>query len=147
MKRLFSVGLMVIAATALFTSCKKDVDADLGRTEILTAGSWQVVQALGQINGDPWEDVTADNFEPCYIDNRYSFASSGIVTQDEGPTRCFPTDEQTQTKNWNFSNGQTRINFSNVLWDIEELTDSSFVISITESSGGDSGTYKVILKH
>ncbi|MBC7934599.1 MAG: hypothetical protein H7Y86_04465 [Rhizobacter sp.] len=145
MKRLLRTTCIAIAAMAFFSSCKKE--GDESRTSLLMSGSWKVVKAQAQINGGAWEDVTSDNFEPCYIDNRYSFATSGVVTQDEGPTLCNPGDQQIRTDNWNFINGGQGINFAGVLWNIDELSDSKFIISITETAGGDTSKYQVILNH
>lgn len=145
MKKIIRTACIVMASAAIFSSCKKDDDKS--RTELITSGPWRLEKAQERINGGAWDDVTADNFDACDLDNRFTFSSGGVITLDEGATKCDPADPQTQTGAWNFVNNEEDLNMDGELYDIDELSKNTLAISYTETFGGETYTYQLILKH
>ncbi len=145
MKQIIRTACIAMAAAAIFSSCKKDDDKS--RTELLTSGNWRLVLAQERLNGGAWDNVTADNFEACELDNRIKFSTPDVVTIDEGATKCNSGDPQTQTGTWNFVNNELDLNLDGELYDIDELNGNTLAISYTETFGGSTYTYQLVLKH
>lgn len=139
------MSILAIAATALLVSCdpkKKDENKDLTpkaktRTELLTAGKWQVtaskttVTAMGQT-------TTEDDFidmDACDKDDFVLFFTDGKVNFDEGASKCDSMADQTSTGTWAFHDNETKVvitdnGFTDTA-NIDELTESVLKISFS----------------
>ncbi len=49
----------------------------------------------------------------CLKDNTRMFSTSNTVTEDEGLTKCSPSNPQTTTFNWNWASNETKIVLAN----------------------------------
>ena len=96
-----SLGLISLMMLLVMASCKKDDPAPVKTTkDYLTAHNWkmtaQVIDPGVNINGTIITDIFV--FVPdCTKDDLTKFESNGSITDDEGATKCDPTDPQTTT--------------------------------------------------
>ncbi len=124
----------VFIAVSFFSSCNKDDENDntpSSKTALLSAHSWVMADFL--IN-----DTTFFSFIPtCEKDNRFTFTAMGTFTEDEGPTKCSPTDPQVvSTGPWSFANNETRLIIApgtadEMMADIDRLDADTFIVSMT----------------
>jgi hypothetical protein len=92
MKNFFAKTAFVFIITALLgiASCKDDPSPS--KRELLTSGTgnWkltgQIITAAGQ------SENVFPAFEPCVVDNIYSYSSDGSYEFGEGATKCESTD-------------------------------------------------------
>ncbi len=99
-------------ATCLFfcMACKKDKDKTLTKTEMITAGSYNLTAVRSDNDGDGiYEDDDYATFDACFKDNYYSFRTDGKVEMNEGATKCDPMDPQTELNDWHFASNETRL--------------------------------------
>lgn len=139
MKRLpFYVLALVLAGG--FTSCSKDDKDDptpATKTELLTAKSWRLTADSSIEAGETTATDDYATLEACEKDNFIKFASSKVVTFDEGATKCDPTDPQTLTGSWDLNSGETQLFLTDpnlglpVPFEIVELTSSTLKMKVT----------------
>lgn len=121
----------VFCSTLLF-SCKKDDDDQnnvSAKTALLSAHSWVSTDFL--IN-----DTSFFAFIPaCETDNRFTFTATGNFTEDEGPTKCNPTDPQiASASTWSFAANETQLiigqgTADELIADIDRLDADTLVVS------------------
>ena len=112
MKNKFSALLIFFLAVL---SCSKDEsDPEPTKTDILTQQTWKFDNAGVDIdkNGTIDNNLPPTVLPPCLTDNTISFVNDGSGTVDEGAEKCMPTDPQTTSFNWNFTENETAINIS-----------------------------------
>ena len=144
MKHFIRTTCVAMASMVIFASCKKDDDKS--RTELLTQSNWKLVSDQEKAGSAPWEEYI-DDYDPCELDNYFKFNTNGSVVLDEGPTKCDPTDPQTETGNWSFESNESRLNLDGYVVDIEELNGSTLTFTSTETFGGVTYIYKQIYRH
>ncbi|MFM2208187.1 MAG: hypothetical protein RL213_2162 [Bacteroidota bacterium] len=101
-------SLLIVAAvlTVLF-SCKKDETTSPSKTELISAHPWRMNAIL--FNGI---DIFPST-DSCDWDNKYTFTTGGVYTEDAGPWKCDPADPQiVETSTWAFSNNENTITFA-----------------------------------
>jgi hypothetical protein len=104
------MGLLIVSA-----GCQKDDDNKTPtKTDQLTAKPWKYSTAGVDANNDGTIDtpLPSNTFEPCELDNLYTFKSDGTGTADEGPLKCEDTDPQTSSFGWSLSSDQSQIIFT-----------------------------------
>ncbi len=80
-KKFFALTIALL----IFSSCKKEA---LDNTALLTSGKWRITADI---------DNGVDHFRTalnCEKDNTWQFETSGIITIDEGATKCSASDQQ-----------------------------------------------------
>ena len=156
MKSNSRILVSILLATSFFaiSGCKKTKT----KTELLTDGSWKVTaQSINpgvDLNGDGTldTDLYAQFVEDCTKDNFSTFKSDGSFVDDEGATKCDPTDPQTTNGTWAFQNSESKISITTGAGasaytipaaDILTLDESTFKISFQDSIGGSLTTISV----
>jgi hypothetical protein len=90
--------LSVLAFLAITTfACKKDTPVVVDNAILITTGKWkQISETTAGV------DTYASQLA-CEKDNTIAFATTGVLTFDEGATKCAPSDPQSETATWAFS--------------------------------------------
>lgn len=136
-----TVCLFVLAA---LSNCKKEEKSNTpSKTDLLTSGQWRMTAYTltppMDLNGD--SAVDSDGLaamDACERDDLFIFQKGGTLTLDEGPTKCNPSDPQTEMAEWSFQNNETGIVIDGIPTVIQELTTSRLrVITDVGSSKGD----------
>lgn len=121
--------LVLVAAMVAISSCKKDEDNsstpsnNASKKELLTAKKWK---ATGLTLGgtDFWSQIDA-----CEKDNINTFKTDGVYIQDEGATKCDPSDPQIiTTSTWTFIDNDTKLVYDGDTAKINELSASKMVL-------------------
>lgn len=129
--------LLAVAATVSFTSCDSDDDevTPPTKTELISNKNWTVTAETIAAGGSS-QDLYAQ-YDACQKDDFVKFATDGKVTFDEGGSKCDPTDPQTETYNWSFTNNEGKLTITDgtqsIDQNINELSASKMVLSMTES--------------
>ncbi len=104
--------LLLLAAS--LGACKKNDDNQPSRTDLLTAKNWRVsaetVTAVYN-NKTTTTDIYAST-KACERDDFTKFNANKTYTDDQGPSKCDPSDPQTDTGNWDFNSDQTKLTLS-----------------------------------
>ncbi len=132
--RKLTLLFLAFSMAALISSCKKDDDNtpaptnnsggnNLTKTEMLTAKKWKITALT--VGGQDFFTL----FDDCDKDDTHEFKTDGTYINDEGATKCDPSDPQTiSTSNWKFIDNETKIEFDGEVGTIKELTSSKMVI-------------------
>ena len=135
----FTKGLLVIAIAAFaFAGCKKDDDdktPSQTKKEMLTSGSWYLKDFV--VNDTSYYDVF---FDDCDKDDFQTFKTNGMVTMDEGATKCDPTDPQTEDVLWMLSTDEKTITIDGDPAELTTINQTDLVMTMKE------GTDKIVLK-
>ena len=130
---LFAASFFIIFIEA----CSKK-DKTASKTELLTTGTWKITAVVSDNDGNgTYETDDFATFSPCYTDNFWSFTIPSIVILDEGPTKCAPSDPQTENGTWQLTQNETHLMINADEWKLEELTTSTLRWK-EEYSGGTS---------
>ena len=129
MQKVNQLIVLLVALTLMTTGCKKDTEVKpKTREELLMGKSWKITALTVNpaVNGST--DVYANTLA-CINDNRYEFKTGGVLTIDEGPTKCDPADPQTSQGTWSLNADKTQLTMtidSDVtVVTITELTEST----------------------
>jgi hypothetical protein len=121
------ITLLAFVALAALSSCKKD-DSTADNKALLTSGKWKLTaETVKGVN-------TFTTKANCDKDNTWAFTTDGKLTLDEGATKCDPTDPQTETGTWIFTDTEQKkmvitAGFALPV-DILELTTTTLKMSI-----------------
>jgi hypothetical protein len=138
----FSTKLALVALSAILIlsiGCSKD-DTQPTSAELLSK-SWIQTDLLATLNGVT-ESVFDDEYELCEQDNAYNFKSDGTFTVTENTTKCDPLDlDQVAAGTWTLLENGKKITIDPIdedpqTFDIEELTNTSMKVSVTDNSIG-----------
>ena|SRR5688572_27177225 len=128
---------LILSLCVLITACDKD-DDEPTKTELLTSGSWKFNDGGIDIDNNGAIDLAfgPGTLPACLIDNSGTFNTNGTGVNDEGLTKCMPTDPQSTNFNWSFQSNETvlSISGSGVLgisgqFKVLDLTDSKLTLS------------------
>ena len=124
------LGLMFFAA------CKKnDPPAPPTNTDLI-ARNWKITAMTGTFPPLPAVDILGQ-VPACEKDNILKVQSNGTYTEDEGPTKCSPTDPQiASTGTWSFSNNDTKLTIIGETFDIVSLTATTLTLKRDVAAGG-----------
>ncbi len=123
---------MLVALTLAFGACKKDDDKS--NSEQLVDKNWRMVAFTSDpainIGGIQFSDLYAQ-LDDCDKDDLIIFKSGGAVNNDEGPSKCDPSDPQTTTGTWVFNTDETILTVDGESWTILELDDDDLKVKYT----------------
>lgn len=145
--RTFKTLLFFVAATLLMTSCKKDKDKT-SKADVLTKSAWMIVKYEEKENNGPWIN-TFPGFDACSKDDQWIFKTNFSVDYTEGTVACSgnTSNEVLDTTTWAFLEGESKLKIENDIFTIEQLDATTFVFSITETTGGITSYTKVTMGH
>jgi hypothetical protein len=129
------LSLVAILIIAGLSSCHKDDPKPLSKTDLISR-TWKVTGTT--VNGiDIFSSTPA-----CQKDDLWKFTKNGTITFDEGATKCDPSDPQTETSNWSFTENETKIKLTSLDGSstetdtLTELTATTLKISTVDTSTG-----------
>lgn len=98
---------------------------------MITTGSWKtasmIIEPALEINGKLTTDFNSQ-FDACDKDDLTKFNLDGSIN-DEGPTKCDPTDDQTWPFVWNFDVAEKILVWDGEEYTIVQLDENKFTIS------------------
>ena len=126
--RMSLMVLVTLCAATCFISCQKGVNETIEiPKKDLIPGKWQIT---GTLETPATFDFDADGVKDsdiykymgtCFKDNFIIFKEDGTVEDNEGPTRCEPTDPQLTTAAWSLAPDNKTLTIDNDLITILEL--------------------------
>ncbi len=127
--------LLGLICTLTLFSCGKDKDKDSGKAKIqlLTTGNWKVTSWTSNpamdwdYDGDTETDMMV-LFENCQLDDYVTFKADGTGENNDGSSRCDPTDPQTSPFEWALMENDSKIEIDGDEYEIVELTSSVFKV-------------------
>ena len=147
--------LLMLAGTIISLSCKKSRDEEPAKTktELLTTGTWK----LTAYTSDPAYDwygtgVYATDIlaalNPCQRDGFDTYKTNGIMEINEGALKCQPSDPQTFTATWAFTDNETKILYDGFdEYILVELTATTMKLRSTFVENGVSYTHYETFEH
>lgn len=143
--------ILFLLALALFAgSCNKDDNNGGSKTDNLTSGKWKLSTAKATFNvGGVNQTIDIITLlQPCELDNFFTFQSGGVITNDEGATKCNSGDPQTQTGTWSLTQNETHLVVAtpDLTFDAEitDLSSSNLRIKYILDFNGLPATYDVL---
>lgn len=143
------VSVLTISSVLLLTGCGKDKGGSntKSRATLLTQSGWTRTSQIITLNANPPYDDHL-TLAPCLQDDRYVFYTNGSFEINEGPTKCNAGDPQVkQTGTWSLAVNDTQLIFGGSTFTIDQLTESTLVVTYTISSGGSTFTSKTTYVH
>ncbi len=155
MKKITLFTFVVIAATAILTSCSKNettstpTNNNPTATTNLTAKDWKltgltVSTPIGEIN-------FLDSMVACQKDDLLKFNLDGTITEKAGATKCNPAEPDTKNGGvWAFLNNETKLRIidgDTSIFDINTLNSTTAILKQTESKDGFTTTLTMTLKN
>lgn len=136
---------VLIVSVLLLCGCGKDGDDSKSKTTLLTQSDWVRTSLMITINTNPPYD-DHQTLAACIKDNRWVFRSNGTYEYNEGPTKCNAGDPQIiQTGSWAFTDNETKLTIGSSTFTVDQLTETTMVLTYTYSGGGNTtvtkGTY------
>ena len=123
MKKISHIALAFLVLTVVACDKKDDLAS---RTELLTNGSWTLTAVVSDDDGNgSYETDDYALFPACFKDNYYSFFANGSAEVNEGAMKCDPTDPQTESTNWQFTQNETHLMIDGDEWVLVELSAST----------------------
>ena len=146
MKKSYQIFL-VLLVVAFASSCKKSNNEVTPQQRIL--GKWRVTAQVSVLAG-----LTSDDYASlpeCERDNYKEFRSGGVYLEDEGATKCDPSDPQETTATWTISSdGRTLsisfFGFFSFNYEILELTDNTLRYRVNDVLGTGLSTTTTLTK-
>lgn len=141
--RIPSIVLLFITAM----SCSKDEKTTI---EILNAHPWKLSAAVispgitNPANGSVITDLLA-LAGSCLSDNVFSFTLDSKYVEDEGPTKCDPSDPQLTTGTITWSADNKTFTVDGIAYNLQTVSDNKIVYSFSASVNGINQTVKFTL--
>jgi len=129
--------LILAAGFAAFTACEKDNDSEpKSKTSLLTSDSWKMTTATVDpaIDWDGFGTMVTNIFSQmpaCSKDDIITFKSNGTYVNEEGPSKCDPSDPDViDTGTWTFNSDESKI----VINDGEGSTMDANIVELTKTT-------------
>ena len=147
MKKVILISLSIMALS--FYSCKEDSETPeipKTKTELLCASAWKYFSATItpgiEINGVMTNNLF-EGADPCDLDDLEIYKSDGTGSFDDGPTKCDPSDPQSDPFTWKFNTTETTLTIDpDDVYDIVTLDANTMVVTQVldgDNVGGTSG--------
>ena len=156
MKQKITLGLTILSLLLIGSCKKKDDSPAKSKTENLCSSPWittsMTISPAINIGGTLITDWYSQ-FEACEKDDKMKYESNKTGIYDEGATKCSAGDPQTEPFTWSFDLTETKITQDGETYDIIQLDESTFKISVVydgDDVGGTSGvkyTLTIVSKH
>ncbi len=144
--KLFLISIFLIG----ISSCKKESSNSENTFELLTSGSWKVIEQSWNPNNTGWSDIYS-SIPTCLKDNTITYRSDLTLLDDEGPTKCNISDQQTITGTWSLYSNNTKYsvnwNGKTIEYEILELTTQTLKVYFKTINPTDGREYRATLVH
>ena len=154
MKKTTLFTFVVIAATAILTSCSKDEttptpDNNATASANLTAKDWKITGLIvSTIIGD---FNFLDSMDACQKDNLIKYNLDGSIIEKAGATKCDPADPDSKNGGvWALLNNDTKLRIidgDTSIFDINTLNSTTAILKQTETIDGFTTTITMTLKN
>lgn len=129
-----------------FNSCKKNSDQK-SKTELLTQKDWVMSKYELKSGGSVWIDET-QYWQDFSKDDHFVFRTNNTVEQNEGATKCDASDPQiVDTGSWAFSDNETKITWFGKTSTIDQLNETTLIITTTDNSGETTISERITFVH
>lgn len=136
-------GLILIAATITFMSCKKaDVKSKKTKTELLTEGAWKKTSLTSTPAYDWYGDGNYATdilsiMDVCELDDFDTYRSDGTGETNGGAMSCYQSDPQAWPFTWALTDNETKLVFNGVnKLNLVELTETTLKFRTTFEENG-----------
>lgn len=138
-------SILILTLVMVFSACKKDKESISDNTiTTLQNKNWKIsaLTVTPGFSGQGTDDLYNTSMEVCEQDNLFRFNAGNVFILDEGPTKCDPTDPQSETGTWNYNASTSTLNIQQtsptdaVNLKIVSINENSFVGKQTENVGG-----------
>jgi len=110
-----TIILFMSTIVLLSASCKKD-SSEPSNTEKICGKNWRIVALTidpGIIIGSATVTDLLPQIPSCSKDDFETLNTNGTYTDDEGASKCSPSDPQTTSGTWKFNSNETIITLDN----------------------------------
>lgn len=122
------IASMLLGALIMIGSCKKEDDAQTPKDFLTAKECWKLTKFELKDGAGNYNDVSTEfiGTYPCVIDNCYKFSVDGNFEQNEGATKCDPSDEQV------FKNGTWKLSgdYKQLTWSVDGNTNTLDIVSL-----------------
>lgn len=146
MKRNYVSSALALIFALSLGACSKNGDKK-SNTVLLTQAAWKYQIAGLDADANGSVDIEDTDYEACDKDDVTTFKTDNTGVVDEGSLKCDPTDPQTETISWQFTNGEKEIIIDGVTLKILSLDDNNLKVYLEEVVGSATLRYLFILKH
>ena len=149
MKQIISKIFTAIIFSGILVSCKKGSSGIniSGNTKLLTQQEWKISKEEEKVNSDPYIDHFP-TVPACTRDDKYGFRTDGTYELNEGATKCNASDPQViYNGTWQFTQNETKIKIDGNESTIEQLDNTTFIISGSYISVPDTNYYRITFVH
>jgi len=138
--------ILPIAIVFLLFSCQKAEDEE-SKTSILTEKAWKFVKVESKTNNGAWLDE-AQFWAACKKDDEILFKSNNSYVHSNGAIKCSPSDPDVfDVATWKFLDNETRFDMDGAVTNIEKLDHQQFILSASQTIGGDTYYTRYTLEH
>src|SRR5262245_24903634 len=147
-------GVLIVSIGTLSCNDSDEMVSGFSRKmELITAAPWHRTALISDPAYDWYANGIADTdvlsiMLPCERDNLDLYGQNGVFTTDEGPTKCNPSDPQTWTMTWRFTNHETTLVFDGTdVYTLLELTETTLKFETTFVENGVTYTHVETYEH
>lgn len=141
----YSFLLFTLTALLGLQACKKETAKS--KTELLTQKTWLIQKFEEKAGSANWTD-DFPSWDACSKDDQYIFRANNTYEFNEGATKCDPNDPQIfATGAWTFLENETKIRIGTDDFRIEQLDNSSLILSAQETVGGTLYQIRITFRH
>jgi hypothetical protein len=133
---------VVVALSALLfitVSCKKD-DNNISKENLV--GIYTLVSVTAKYGTSPEVDITDDWIEPCQQDDVTTLKADDTYAVVDAGVQCDPPSDDVGT--WSVSGNSFTLDGETFV--ISSFSGNTLVLSVTETSGGQTATLKMTLR-
>ncbi len=163
MKRLLLPFSTLLVLGITLGACKKDKDdpKPATKSELLMGKNWKVtavtVDPALVIGGTSFTNLYTQSaiFPDCAKDDLYRFDSGSVYKEDEGGTKCSPTDLQTRVGTWSLSTDERTLTTAlpatatngaeNVSYTLLEVSENTWRSTTIERFGSTTTDYTLTI--
>jgi hypothetical protein len=128
------LAVAICMAFVMLQSCKKEDIKQPSKTDLVTAGPWQMFDmAMDDLtDADPmWSFWPLLN--PCGKDDITNFSANGTGTFSAGPTKCDPDEPNASNFSWSFTDNETKLIIDSDAYYLVEFSSSQMILELRET--------------
>jgi len=146
-KAIFKITALALISSVNLISCKKENNDVSAKTKLLTQQDWKLSKKEEKVNSDPFIDYLP-SLMSCTQDDKYIFRTNNSYEINEGATKCNNSDpEIILTGTWQFTQNETKIKIDAAESLINQLDNSTLIISGSYYTNPDTNYYRYTFVH